>query len=222
MPHTPRHCDKSTFAPVPDTTVFLVDPELQSQCYGDCVGPHTQDINTIVIENVFVPLILVPLQPHMCLPTGPSNKRDPLGNDFPCGGKGEQGYQAALTTKEPNSPYHPYGSPQPWPMRSPAVFANPGLSHLSMELHRNFAAVPSLKQELLLYTIEPELMYPSQIIHSHPTISKSLYPKMSLCSLEEVTAPSHVKTSTQVYQKQFKKSRKQNSISIKELTIIFQ
>lgn len=129
-------------------------------------------------------------------------------------------------TGVPSSPHH-QGAQQPLPpIWKPTALANEVSCSLCqpwpqlMELHRNFAAVPSLKQEFLLYTIEPELIYPNQIIHSHPTISKSLYPKMSLWSLEEVTAPSHVKTSTQVYQKQFKKSRKQNSI--KELTIIFQ
>lgn len=113
MPHTPGHYDKGTLAPVPDTTIFLDDPELQPQCHGHCTGAQTQDINTTATANVFVPLILVPLQPHVCLHTGHSNKKDPLRNDFPCGGKGELEDQAALTTKLPNSPYHHYGSPQP-------------------------------------------------------------------------------------------------------------
>ena len=129
---------------------------------------------------------------------GPITKKIPLSHDIPRGRKKYQVVPADFATKDPSSPQHHCGHPQPWSSRSPAIFTNTAPSWQSC-IEPNTEASP-----------EPEpLLQPSHTLS--PTHRwRSFHTKTSLSSMKEVTAPSKTQTSEQGYKKH-KKSEKRDT-----------
>ena len=151
MPHTPGHHDKYTCAPVHNTSFYgwpwtptpvpwplcrCPQPRHQHHCHCKCVcDPDSGTYRHVCAHTLNSTIIGI----FLAMTSFVEKKENRI-------------------TKEPSPPrsttalttiVESHSLDQHWPQL--------------MELHWNFAAVPFLKQELLLHTLKPEPPYPTQI-----------------------------------------------------------
>lgn len=85
-------------------------PLSRPRLHGYCMGTHTSNTSDITTMKATT--------------SWTDCQKNPLSHDIPHGRKKYRVVPAGFATKDPSSPQHHCGHPQPWSSRSPAIFTN--------------------------------------------------------------------------------------------------